>query len=320
MSLGTFGGSAPPAVRVSAGGSAPGGDLLQESLDLQSPSPQGMPATTPQFFLPAANYGINLIKNGDFESWSGGTAVVPDAWAIAGGTVAKETTDIQRGGAACDVTATLNTVCDLSQTLTISATQNAQLRGRTVTFSARVLCATASRVRLLIEDGVVSATYFSAYHTGSGVYEDLFVTVTLSATATQLYVSLEISSGAVITATIDAAMVVEGATSVAFSMNPSDQHLRISNMQSTAPANATDQGVWRAEIGSASGSASADVTVTFETAFRTFRIVLTSPVNAAANDSILTNSHSSSIFKFGTYDNAGGRKAFEIFWMAIGQV
>ena len=46
--LGTFGGSAPEALRVAAGGSPEAGDLMKEARDRLSPTPEGTPAATQQ--------------------------------------------------------------------------------------------------------------------------------------------------------------------------------------------------------------------------------------------------------------------------------
>ena len=147
-------------------------------------------------------------------------------WTLTGSSsyIERDTTNVQDGLAACELTAATNTATDLAQSLTISATQNTRLRGREATFSARVLASTADRVFLKVDDGVL--TQSSRFHVGDGTFETLQVTITVDAAATKLEVSLEISSGASIAATFDSAMLVEGASAVAFSPHPGDGTLQ----------------------------------------------------------------------------------------------
>ena len=225
MTLGRFGGTAPKILRTPAGGSVAQGDLLDQARQRLIPSPEGMPALSQQLAQYLAGFGINLLINGGVESFSAGTTSAPDGWTLsgAGATIARNTTSgqIQEGLASCNVTAALNTVTRLSQTISVSATQNTRLRGRDVVLSARVLASTAARVSVELDDGVATAIT-SLAHTGSGLFETLAVTITLDAAATQVKVSLLISSGASMTATIDAIKLEEGATATAFTPNAND--------------------------------------------------------------------------------------------------
>ena len=224
MNLGRFGGrSKETKYRYGAGRTSAGGEPFASSARAQLvPSPEGVPALPEQLYLSSGTYAPNTIRNGSFESWSNGTSSVPDGWTLtgAGATVARNTTDVQRDLASVDITAALNTATDLAQSLTISASQNTHLRGRFVTFSCQVKASVVSRVFLRIDDGV--DTVDSEYHTGGGAFEELTVTKKIDGSATKIETSIEISSGASITATADAAMLVEGETPVGFARHIDD--------------------------------------------------------------------------------------------------
>lgn len=148
----------------------------------------------------------------------------PDGWTLtgAGGTVERDTTsgETQHKFASAKMTAAADTATDLAQSITLSATQNARLRGRTVTLSARVYSATASRVFLRLDDGV--KTQDSPQHPGDSAFQTLVVTMTLDSAATKIECSLEISSGASISAIIDMAKLEEGNQATTFVENLRD--------------------------------------------------------------------------------------------------
>ena len=250
MGLGSLGGESPQIFGVSGGSgteAAPG--LLNEARDQLTPSPEGMPALSNQLAQLLAGYGGNLLTQGSFESWSSGTSSDPDGWVSSGAgvSVAQNVTSgqIQDGSASCNLVAALNTITRLSQTISISATKNTRLRSKQVVFSAQVLASSASRVSLEIDDGVQVVT--GLQHTGSGVFETLTVTVTLNSAATQIKCSLLISSGASITATIDAAKLEEGSTATSFVQNPNDSFIQPrslldTNADTTVSATTVDMG------------------------------------------------------------------------------
>ena len=173
-----------------------------------------------------ASFGRNYVRNGSFESWSGGAAAVPDGWTLtgAGATVARNTTNVQHDAASVNVVAALNTATDLAQSISVTSTLNTFFQGAAVTFSCKVKAGAASRVFLKIDDGV--GTTSSSNHSGGGTFETLSVTRTLNASATKVECSLEISSGASITATVDGAMLVLGSAAVEFSPTSVDLMLK----------------------------------------------------------------------------------------------
>lgn len=252
MSLGRFGGSELilPHLSGGGGGVAIGASIeetLQSARDQLLPSTEGTRGVPSQLLFQSGGYGSNQVKNGSFESWSSGTSSVPDGWVLtgAGATVSRDTTNVQRDLAAVDIAAAVNTATDLAQIITISATQNTQLRGRTFTFSAQVKSATSGRAFVKIDDGVNTAS--SDFQTGENTFELLFITMTIDSAATKIECSIEISSGAVLTITADAAMLAEGDTPVGFSPHFSDGFLtpltyRATGQPTTTSASAVDTG------------------------------------------------------------------------------
>ena len=284
--------------------------------------------------LLSMNQGFaNLLKNGSFESWSGGANAVPDGWTLLGAGASAQRDGpgggdvlhgnysllLQRNGTNCavqfDVNAALNAILSGLGTY---------YQGRTFTFSAWCKATVASRARIYINDGV--ASYYSSYHTGNGTWQLLSVTQKLSASASAFNVNVSIDTGDT-TVFYDGAVLCEGSAPIAFGVNPNDEQLRISNYQDTTPTNHTDQGVWRAEIGEAnisfSGVTSASVTVTFQTAFRTIRVGFGNDENAlqttiGVKAASLTAS-SMQVLAFDTTNTARTGTA-RVSWIAIGQV
>jgi len=304
-------------------------------------------ATQPsEMDLTRANVGNNLLRGGGMESWSAGTSAAPDGWGnggVAGITYAKNTTDVQGGDAACDVTNGAAAAGALAQTVigTIGANDWTWLRGHDVTFSAWVKCSTAERVRLYIIEDAGTGVAYSSYHTGSGTYELLSVTKRLTTSAVLLSVFVSISSGGAMTITVDNAMLVLGNTPIEFQPHPNDEQMRISNYQSVTPTDFVDQGVWRTEIGQIAIAGNIAVnevtkTLTFQTAFRTIRCVLVTSGGGDGATGVDQGFVGGKMCLWATYNvaitgctviaksvdgaNFGGTANGEAVWVAIGQV
>lgn len=210
-------------------GPSAGQTLTDWVLEVNAPSYFGGTALSPdQAAFETVTYGGNLLVNGSFESWSAGTTSAPDAWTLtgAGATIARNVTNIQKGLASVNVTAALDTATDLAHTVTISSTVNTHLRGKVMTFSCLVRTATAGRVFLKMDDGIGTTDSLFELN-GDSVFRLITVTRTIATTATKIECSLEISSGASITATFDAAQLEEGSIATAFSQNQRDPFLQI---------------------------------------------------------------------------------------------
>lgn len=232
---------------MSLAGPARGQTLADWVRELSSPDQfGGAPATPPLLDIADANYGTNLLRNGDFESWSGGASAAPDGWTLfgTGATVARNTTNVQSSLASVDLLNTLNNTAELSQALDISSTENTRLRGKKVTFSIKCKVSTAERVTIKVDDGVDSTR--SVYHGGDGQFRNMVVSHIIDSSATMIEVSMLIESGSAITATFDAAILVEGETPVEFSPHRSDDFLlpakgtAITNATSATPPDYAD--------------------------------------------------------------------------------
>lgn len=177
--------------------------------------------------VPASQNTSNLLDNAGFEIWQRGTsfsnpasgAYVADRWQVgksAGITVniTKETSIFDSGTASIkvDTTVAANNQMYVNQNIEVFA----DMKGKTVTFSARVRTATASKIRLAISDGVVQS--FSGYHSGSGAFETLSLTVAVSASASVLtcYIGMIADTVTVNTFYADAAMCVVGSSAAPY--------------------------------------------------------------------------------------------------------
>jgi len=175
----------------------------------------------------------NLLTNPGFEIWQRGNgpftangAYTVDRWFgnMLGATqysVVRDTTNQDAASAACaacTVTA-YNTESHLSQKIEDAT----QLRGRTITASMRVRTSTANAVRLSLYNG--TTPIYGSYHSGSGSYETLTVTVAVSAAAT--LVQFNVTFNANCTAYIDNAMLVVGSVPADYApLHPADDLAR----------------------------------------------------------------------------------------------
>ena len=163
----------------------------------------------------------NLLTNGGFEIWQRGNGpnsgsgvfVAGDRWvsSLAGSdaiSVSKDTTNVDTGSQACAACAfTLGTGGGASTiNQKIPSTDGYQLAGRQMTLSVRVRTATANAVRIGLFDG--SAWTQSAFHTGSGAYQTLTVTTTMSGPGTNWQCGIFFAASC--TAYVDNAMLVVG--------------------------------------------------------------------------------------------------------------
>lgn len=149
------------------------------------------------------------ITGGGFESWIAGTSftnpadgtTLADSWTLQkGGTsaatadVAREATIIDKGSYAMKVSISVGGSSNSYLRVKQSIDDYTRLASFTMTFGVRVRSSTANKVRLSITDGVTTA--YSTYHTGSGGFELLEVTLTMSAlgSISELTTKIEITS------------------------------------------------------------------------------------------------------------------------------
>lgn len=222
----------------------------------------------------------NVLPNGDFESWSGGGTAAPDGWSLAGNdaAAARSTSVVKHGRYAAALTRR-GADCDLHRGLSDDVGGLTYLRGRTFTLGGWVYATVPNRARLELGDGVT--TSISAYHSGSSAWEWLTATIAVDRAAPTLLALCKLKQGDT-TAWFDGLHLAEGTLAPAFTPNPLDQVLRLTNFQDSSPANHVDRGQWRAEVGVASvpGVPSqnwSDHNIGFETAFRTVYAALATP-------------------------------------------
>jgi hypothetical protein len=183
---------------------------------------------------------VNLLTNGGFEIWQRTVAAVTlygstsaDRWAVyPSGTdtmsVTRQTAGTPDvGSAACIgcvfVLGSGGGGSLLSQIL--KAIDGYQFASKTISLSMRVRCSTANAVRVSILDATNGVYAYSAFHSGSGLYETLTVTATLGATCAVTYVSAQFSASC--TAYLDNAMLVPGAVAADYApLHPTDELAR----------------------------------------------------------------------------------------------
>ncbi len=146
-----------------------------------------------------------ITTNPSFETWTGGDNVAPDSWTLYGGAVAKESTTIKVG----TYSAKLTTSAGGSEMANAfdSTRGIAYWKGKTVTLGMWVWCATADIAHIHIYDGISYPA--SSLHTGNSTWQWLTVTLTVSASATQLSAWCAMGSSS-ISAYFDGAICVEG--------------------------------------------------------------------------------------------------------------
>lgn len=146
-----------------------------------------------------------FISNPGFELWTAGTSFVNPAdntgiadswkWRKSGttapiATVSRETTNKDTGAYAIKIDVTTAGSSDSIGEVQQQNSNYVVFAGLTMLLGARVKASIASKVRLKITDGVTTA--YSAYHSGGGGWESLYVTMAISASPTQLYSSIEL--------------------------------------------------------------------------------------------------------------------------------
>jgi hypothetical protein len=199
--------------------------------------------------LAADTARANLLTNGGFEIWQRGNgpftaagAYHADRWTIniiSSDTfsVSRDTTNIDSGSGACAAVTfgLVGGAGSSSVNQKLAVTDFPQLKGRVVSASCRVRCATANAVRIGIFDGV--AWQYGAFHTGSGSYQTLTATVTLGASG-DYYCGVFFAASC--TAYVDNAMLVVGSVAADYApMHPADDLARCQRYYQTLGRNGT---------------------------------------------------------------------------------
>lgn len=146
-----------------------------------------------------------FISNPGFELWTAATSFVNPAdnasiadswkWRKSGttapiATISRDAVNKDTGSYAIKVDVTTAGSSDSIAEVQQQNSNYAVFAGLTMLLGARLKASTASKVRLKITDGVTTA--YSAYHSGGGSWESLYVVLNVSSSLTQLYSSIEI--------------------------------------------------------------------------------------------------------------------------------
>ena len=200
--------------------------------------PAQLPDAIPNARLASDTARANLLTNGGFEIWQRGNGpnsgsgvfVAGDRWvsSLAGSdaiSVSKDTTNVDTGSQACAACAfTLGTGGGASTIYQkIPSTDGYQLAGRQMSLSVRVRTATPNAVRIGLFDG--SAWTQSTFHTGSGAYQTLTVTATMSGPGTNWQCGIFFAASC--TAYLDNACLVVGSQAADYvPLHPADDLAR----------------------------------------------------------------------------------------------
>lgn len=153
----------------------------------------------------------NLLINGNFEGWVGGTSAAPDGWTIQGAdaVVAREdTAGFFKIGTYSAVVVRHGTDCYLR----FDIANPTKYQGKTLTFGCWVRAGVANRARLLLSSsGGAGAGVLSSYHTGGGTFEWLTTTITVAADDTYVGIRCQVDNGDT-SVYFDGAVCVEAAT------------------------------------------------------------------------------------------------------------
>lgn len=163
----------------------------------------------------------NLVSNGDFENWSAGTSSAPDGWVFAqagGGTIAREASTIKMGTYSAKIVSVAGNWASLQNTFTLPQGL-AYWKGRKVTFSCWVWCATASVAYIEVYTAGGDRVN-SPFHTGDSTWQLLKITYTIPSNATVVSVLFSVAGAGGYTVYYDGAMCVEGESIFAFSDKP----------------------------------------------------------------------------------------------------
>lgn len=251
----------------------------------------------------------NLLKNGDFASWSAGNTVAPDGWVwayAASSTIARESVEKKIGDYSCKIVRSGG-----SAYIYQLIPNYLDYAGKKVTLIAWAKVISGSG-RIVISDGVVSNE--TAY-SGSGGWQLLILTFTVNASPTQLRILCEMSVDG--TGYFDGVMLVEGNLPVAFANHPNDQHLKAVDYQDTAGTN-YKYGLLKMQSGTVKGgTANNTALITFPVAFRKLLCII---VTLRSYGGVTSDYYavSTTTTSFSIYHSVADLSAYHFYWIAVG--
>lgn len=154
-------------------------------------------------------YGVNLVADSCFQMWHATAAL--SHWTNTNGTLARSTTTPKIGGMHAQVTAHGSLTSTLLQTLLDTAAYGSDVvafDGRSVSMGAWVWCDTASKAKLIIQDGAAST--LSSYHAGGSAWTWLTCSHVVDNGATKLELGLQLESGTAVARIVGVTCVLGG--------------------------------------------------------------------------------------------------------------
>jgi len=222
----------------------------------------------------------NLLKNGDFASWSQGDTAAPDGWIVSSATINKQTDSTAMGGYYARLTAN-GTWGKVAQ----DVANPEQYRGKTITLIGKVKANSLNNQpnSLLLNFGVGGGEFRTAIPKDD-TWHVLNITATVSSDCILIQGAVEVAQGTSDTDDIlevDWVMLVVGELPVAFANNPMDKALKAVDYQDSAENNyeygriAEQNG-----IGQIDDTASTEV-ITFPKAFTKLLSIQITPIDTA---------------------------------------
>lgn len=157
---------------------------------------------------------MNLLSNGDFESWSAGASSAPDGWIFASndGSIARESSIVKVKTYSHKLIRGTATYCYLEHVI-----QNySDYANKTITLGMWIYATSADAARLLIHDG---STSYSSTHPGDSTWHFITVTKTISGSPSHLKVYSRLDDNDTV-GYFDGAILVEGSICPEFSPKP----------------------------------------------------------------------------------------------------
>lgn len=261
---------------------------------------------------------VNLIKNGDFASWSQGDNAAPDGWGMSHATVTKNDDGSLGHPYATVTTDASGSNADLFQSDTTSnllsgLVEVVKAQKLTITCIAKVRT-NSDKVRIVVADGL-GGTYGDA-HTGDGTWQTLVVQRTYNGSETNLGLAVRVSGSdntTNISFDIGETILVIGELPVAFTNNPLDKALKAVDYQDTAGTN-YEYGLITEQngIGQINNGASTKA-ITFPNAFTKLLRIQITPIDSA--EAIRAASGSTTGFTATRSGTTGNNK---FYWSAVG--
>lgn len=256
----------------------------------------------------ASGWGHNYVRNGHFDGWLAGASAAPDCWGFAGDAIAQEDTIIKVGTYSAKMTSGAAAEAELYQLPAFEFM--GQLRGQAVTLGAWVYASAADRVKVRIDDGV--SVVDSDYHSGSGDWEFLTVTLDPVDAGGSIVAVIHIDAGDAIDVYVDGVILTAGPLPSLFQNGINDWAPRLLQYQDATATNFRLGGGLMMQIGQSPG-AGGDITVTFPVAFSAAPLMVLCVGYDGANTYWVTT-----ITAGGFVAKRVGSVSAGVQWMAIG--